>query len=72
MINTTKTNKKLVTLRIEKGVSQTAAADGIGIPQTTLSSYEMGYRRPRIDKAQKIANYYGVSVDEIDFSGWRK
>ena len=72
MISDCKTKKKLVTLRIERGLTQTEAAQGIGIPQNVLSMYERGARNPRIDNAQKIADFYGVPIEQIDFSGWRK
>lgn len=72
MINDCKTKKKLVNLRIERGLSQTEAARGMGIPQNTLSMYEVGTRKPRIDNAQKIADFYGVPIEQIDFTGWRK
>lgn len=72
MINDCKTKKKLVNLRIERGLSQIEAARCIGIPQNTLSMYEIGARKPRIDNAQKIADFYDVPVEQIDFTGWRK
>ena len=64
--------KKLVSLRIEQGLTQTEAAQAMGIPQNVLSMYESGARKPRIDNAQKIADFYGVPVEQIDFTGWRK
>ena len=72
MITNTKPKEKLVNLRIKNGISQKIAAELMGLGQTTLSMYEIGARMPRVDVAQRIAEFYGVSVDEIDFTGWRK
>ena len=72
MINNSITKKKLVSLRIDRGLTQKEAAQGMDIPQNALSMYESGARMPRIDNAQKIADFYGVPIEQIDFSGWRK
>lgn len=72
MISNSGKKKKLVSLRIERGLTQTEAAQGMDIPQNVLSMYEIGARKPRIDNAQKIADFYGVPIEQIDFSGWRK
>lgn len=36
-----------------------------GIAQTTLSAWKNGRSTPKIDKLQKIAEYFGVSVDYL-------
>lgn len=57
--------KKIIELRKQSGISQEAAAEAIGISSSALSSYESGMRKPKYEKVEKIADYYGVSVDYL-------
>lgn len=52
-------------LRAYRGVSQDAAAEGIGISSSMLQFYEAGKSIPSYETAWKIADYYGVSIDAI-------
>ncbi|WP_246419513.1 helix-turn-helix domain-containing protein [Caproicibacterium amylolyticum] len=36
-----------------------------GVPQSSLSEWKRGNSMPKIDKIQKIADYFGVSVDYL-------
>ena len=36
-----------------------------GVSQSTLSDWKRGVSTPKIDKLQKIANYFGVSVEYL-------
>lgn len=36
-----------------------------GVPQSTLSDWKNGKGVPKIDKLQKIADYFGVTVDYL-------
>lgn len=36
-----------------------------GVPQSSLSEWKRGNSMPKIDKMQKLAEYFGVSVDYI-------
>lgn len=55
----------LVTLREDKGVSQFDVAVGTGIQPAALSRYEHGRNVPTLAKLQKLADYYGVSLDVL-------
>lgn len=53
---------RLKELRKEKGLSQVAFSKEIGIPLRTLQSWENGESQIKPDKAQALADYFGVSV----------
>jgi len=44
-------------------------SEKIGITPQMLGAIERGDRTPSLKLAKKIADYYGVSVDEIFFDG---
>ena len=52
---------KLVELRGEK--TQKEVSEALGITNMSLSHYENGRRRPRVDMLYKIAKYYGVDMN---------
>lgn len=57
---------KLKELRKAKGMTQTELASEIGISNASLSSYEVGARKPKDTKQwRKIADYFGVTVDYL-------
>ena len=49
-------------LRIENGLKQEQLAKKVGLSEQTISFYELGKRNPKIDKWQKLADFFGVSV----------
>lgn len=49
-------------LRAKKNISQAQLAVYTGISQQSLSFYEKGDRKPKIEAWQKLADYFGVSV----------
>ena len=51
-------------LRAYKGVSQKEVADAIGISQQTLSTVENSDNM-NLKTAKKIADYFGVGLDDI-------
>ena len=53
---------RLKELRKEKGLSQVAFSQEIGIPLRTLQSWENGESQIKPDKAQALADHFGVSV----------
>ena len=55
----------LLNLRTAKGVSQKEAADAIGITSSVLSNYEKGLKAPSLEFAYLLADYYGVTLDEL-------
>jgi transcriptional regulator with XRE-family HTH domain len=56
---------KLLKLRTEKGETQEQVADSIGISYVSLSRYETGQRMPKMNILSRLADHYGVTVDEI-------
>ena len=60
--------EKLVALRKKAGKTQTEVADDLKISQSRLGNYEQGIRIPRDSLKKEIAEYYGVSVQDLFFS----
>ena len=58
---------KMKAARVNANLSQQEAAEALGISRSTLQNYEKGKTIPRLSIAEKIANVYGVSVDDIDW-----
>lgn len=58
--------KRLVTLRGNR--SQEEVAKKLGISISALSMYEQGNRIPRDEIKIKIADFYGMTVQEIFFA----
>lgn len=57
---------RLAQLRKEKGyTSVKAAAEAIGMPNTTYRSYEYEEREMRDEVLRRFSDFYGVSIDYI-------
>jgi transcriptional regulator with XRE-family HTH domain len=54
--------ERLRKLRKRKGITQEDLAKILNVEKSSVSEYKRG-RLPPLDTAQKIANYFGVSVD---------
>lgn len=48
-----------------KGISQAEVAQAVGLDVNTVSNYELGRSVPTFSNMWKLADYYGVSLDEI-------
>lgn len=48
-------------------MSQRDAAEAIGVSRSTLSMYEIGQRIPKDEIKIRIADVYGLSVQELFF-----
>ena len=57
--------KKYVQLRDAKGVNDYAVSKETGIGKSTFSDWKAGRSQPKLDKIKKIADYFGISVDEF-------
>ena len=61
MVNTV----RIKTLRKRRGITQQQLAAALGISQCAISAYERNTRKPQILLIKKIADYFGVTVDEL-------
>ena len=52
-------------IRNEKGVRQEDLARLMGVSRQTISSLENGRYNPSIMLAHKIAQYFGMSIEEV-------
>nr|WP_278846643.1 helix-turn-helix transcriptional regulator [Limosilactobacillus mucosae] len=52
-------------LREKKGLSQSALGKQIGVSQQSINNYENGRREPKLKTCQKLADYFGVSVQYL-------
>jgi transcriptional regulator with XRE-family HTH domain len=57
--------KKLTELRTKKGMTQVEAAKKLKMPRSTYSNYELDKREPDFDTAEKIANLFDITVDDL-------
>ena len=54
---------RLKELRLQHGFSQEELAEQIGIKQNSYSDWEHGKSKPNYEKLEKIADFFGVSLD---------
>ena len=52
-------------LLMERGVTAYKVAKATGISTGSMTDWKKGRRAPKVDKLQKIADYFGVSVDYL-------
>ena len=57
--------EQLKKLRKERGLNQAALAKHLDISVSAYVNYELGQRQPSIENLNKIADFYGVSVDYL-------
>lgn len=55
----------LAELRKNKGFTQVAFADAIGVSQRMVAYYERHGKRPPLEKLHSIAKVLGISADEL-------
>jgi len=55
----------LITLRQEAGLTQKQAAEQLGLSNKTISRWETDRGLPDVDLLKKVAELYGVTVDEL-------
>ena len=56
---------RLKELRTEHRFSQKEVADALSCSVTVYSRYETGAREPSIDTLVRLADFYGVTLDEL-------
>lgn len=57
--------EKCKRLRKEKGLSQEAFAEIMGVSRQAVSKWESGQSLPDVEKLVKISNYFGVTMDYL-------
>lgn len=60
-----KIGSRIRKFRIESGLKQKEMADKIGVDRTSLSSYENNKRVPDIFILCRIADVFGISLDNL-------
>ena len=63
-----KAPEKLKKLRTEKGESRQDTADAIGVSASSICQYELGDKTPRDEVKVKLAEHFGVSVQDLFFT----
>lgn len=58
-------SEKLKQLRKAKHMTQDELATELNIARPTITRYERGDRLPTVENMAVIANYFGVTVDEL-------
>ena len=56
---------RLKELREQAGYSQYSFAEKFGVSQSTVGNWESGTREPKFDTMQRLADFFGVSVDYL-------
>ena len=60
-----KVGEKIKELRQRKGRTQEALANELGVTAQAVSRWEKGICYPDMEVIPSIANYFGVSIDEL-------
>lgn len=58
-------SENLMRLRKQKGLSQEELGYELDVTRQTISKWELGETSPDLSKAKAIADYFGVSVNEL-------
>ena len=59
---------RLVSCRAQSGYTQKEASKRLGVSEKTLICWENGLTTPKMDKAQRISELYGIPLAYIDFT----
>ena len=62
-----KEKKTLKQLRKEIRYTQKEVSDGSGVKFSTYVAYELGYRKPSLEAAKKLADFFKCRVEDIEF-----
>ncbi|MFM2375001.1 MAG: hypothetical protein RLZZ165_97 [Bacteroidota bacterium] len=58
-------NSNIRYLRKQKGLTQDAFANEIGVTRSVIGAYEEGRAEPKIKTMQVMADYFGISMDQL-------
>ena len=56
---------KIRELREKKGITQEHVASALGVKQATVSMWETGSAKPRMDKLPALASVLGCSIEDL-------
>ncbi len=56
---------RIESIRKERGILQDEFAKSLGVSRQTISSLENGRYNPSILLAHKIAQYFGMTIEEV-------
>lgn len=56
---------KYVKLRDDKGVNDSTVSKATGVERSTFTDWKNGRSAPKLEKLVKIADYFGVSLDDF-------
>lgn len=56
---------RILALRTEKGLTQEAAADALGVSNKTFSKWETNAAMPDVETVVRLAEFFGVTVDSL-------
>lgn len=59
--------KALKKLRKSRNMTQKELADALGVTISAIGMWEVGLRTPRPEIAKKIADFFGVTMEEVYF-----
>ena len=57
--------EKYAKLRDEKGITDYRVSQETGVSTATLTSWKQGVYVPKVDKLLKIADFFGISIEEL-------
>lgn len=60
-----KVNTMIKLLRTEKGINQEQLAEQLHVTRQAVSNWETGKTQPDIEMLTKMAEYFGVSVEQL-------
>ena len=61
----------LTDLRTQRGLSQSELGEIVGVSNKAISKWENGEALPRLERLKKLADYFGVPVEELVAGGKR-
>ena len=64
-MDTIKIGSFLATLRKERGLTQEALGEQLGVTNKTISRWENGNYLPPVEMLQLLSNFYSVSINEL-------
>lgn len=57
--------EKYVALRDAKGVADKDVSVATGIGMSTFSDWKSGRSKPKVEKLSKLAEYFGVHIEDL-------